>query len=147
MINHNLKISSVRFSTFTTTLFILLVACSILVCCAIEPTSIFGQNLGLVFFCVGIALTLCFTQPEQEHVCNCLNHEAKLNHEASLARLKFLAIVITGVSFKYLIDCRATDKLWGDVILTFNSALAGVYAGQGWLSNPTKPGADNKPNP
>ena len=101
---------------------------------------------GVLLFATGIALTLCVTAYDEgkKVLGNCSLFS---NEPAMAARLKTIFLILIAVVIKMLEEHLKTSSNLSDALLAFNSALAGVYAGQGWLSNPTKPGADNKPNP
>jgi hypothetical protein len=90
-------------------------------------------TIPMIITIAGLALTLAIVSgdgAEQK-----APPEAK-SLDASSYRLKALGLVALAVAIKTVLTSLDADAGWGDALLAFNSALAGVYASRGWLAMP-----------
>ena len=112
--------------------------------CASILSLLSKQFDGVLLFATGIALTLCVTAYDEgkKVLGNCSLFS---NEPAMAARLKTIFLILIAVVINLLEGHLKTPSAWSDALLAFNSALAGVYAGQGWPVTTAKLSIDSKP--
>ena len=101
-----------------------------------------SQFKGVFLFTTGIVLSLSLTAVnDNKKVMGCFYLFTRNPDKA--ARIKIIILLLVGVIIKLLAKGLGVD-IWADAYLAFNSALAGVYAAQGW---PTNAGEENNNKP
>ena len=95
--------------------------------------------LSTAILAIGITLTIMVIKNDGAE-----NSHPETRNRARKGRVKVLLLVSIAIFTKSSLSLLSADGVWGDVILTFNSALAGVYAAQGW---PTNSGNENNNKP